>query len=222
MYKVVIPGDFISEEVDRAAEGTYVESGKVYSMRYGIVDEKDGIKVVPLSGKYVPKKGDVVIGKIIEISFPYWIVDIASPYKARLHVSAFAEDKRVEFGDMDRYLNLGDLIVGKVMNVDVTMAIELALQKDFKIEEGGRLVEISPTKVPRIIGRKGSMIKILKEKCNCFIFIAKNGRIWIKGMEEDMNMVMEMVLKIANEAHTSGLTDRIAYFLDSFKGDKKE
>ncbi len=40
MYKVVVPGDFISEAVSRAGEGTYVEDGKVYEMRYGIVDER--------------------------------------------------------------------------------------------------------------------------------------------------------------------------------------
>jgi exosome complex component RRP4 len=58
---------------------------------------------------------------------------------------------------------------------------------------------------------------MLKEKCNCFIFIAKNGRIWIRGKEEDMNLATQVLLMISNEAHTSGLTDRVSNFLDSFK-----
>ncbi len=223
MYKVVVPGDFISEEAERAGEGTYVEDGKVYAMSYGIVEEREEIKVVALSGKYMPAKGDVVIGRIAEISFPFWIVDIASPYEARLHVSEFAEGRdKIEFGSMSRYLDVDDFIVAKVMDVNVLMRIELALKEEFKMSGVGRLVEIPHTKVPRVIGRSGSMIKTLKEKCNCFIFIAKNGRIWIKGSEADMNLASEVILKIVNEAHTSGLTDRVTNFLDSFRRDKEK
>jgi len=219
MYKVVIPGDFISEDVNRAGEGTYIEEGKVYAMRYGVVDEKDEIKVVPFVGKYQPAKGDVVIGRITEISFPYWIVDIASPYEARLHMSEVTSGgkKRVEFGSMHTYLDIDDLIVAKVTNTDAMMRIDLGLMEDFQLGGDGRLITIPYTKVPRIIGRKGSMIRMLKEKCNCFIFVAKNGRIWIRGKEEDMNLASEVILMIANEAHTSGLTDRVADFLDSYR-----
>jgi len=223
MYKVVVPGDFISDEVNRAGEGTYVDDGKVYAMNYGIVHDKGEIKVVALSGKYVPTNGDIVIGKIVEISFPYWIVDIASPYEARLHNSEFGRgtERKIEFGDMSNYLDLSDLIVAKVLNVDALMRVDLTLRDEFKIGDRGRLIEISHTKVPRVIGRSGSMIKLLKEKCNCFIFIAKNGRIWIKGREADMNLALEVVLMITNEAHTSGLTDRVAHFLDSFKKNRE-
>jgi len=217
MYKVVIPGDFVSDDVNRAGEGTYVEDGKVYAVTYGVVDDKNEIRVVAFSGKYVPLMGDVVIGKITEISFPYWIVDIASPYEARLHMSevAMRAEKRVEFGNMSAYLDFDDLVAVKVINVDAMMRIDLALQEDLDIGSGGRLIEISYTKVPRIIGRKGSMIRMLKEKCKCFIFVAKNGRIWIKGKAEDMKLASEVILMITTEAHTSGLTDRVAEFLDS-------
>ncbi|OEU57491.1 MAG: hypothetical protein BA871_09190 [Desulfuromonadales bacterium C00003096] len=217
MYKVVIPGDFVSDDVNRAGEGTYVEDGKVYAVTYGVVDDKNEIRVVAFSGKYIPVMGDVVIGKIIEISFPYWIVDIASPYEARLHMSevAMRAEKRVEFGNMSAYLDFDDLVAVKVINVDAMMRIDLALQEDLDIGSEGRLIEISYTKVPRIIGRKGSMIRMLKEKCKCFIFVAKNGRIWMKGKAEDMKLASEVILMITTEAHTSGLTDRVSEFLDS-------
>ncbi len=222
MYKVVVPGDCISTEVNRAGEGTYVEDGNVYALKYGVVDDRGAIKVVALSGKYMPVNGDVVVGKIAEISFPYWIVDIASPYEARLHKSEFGRGEKIDFGNMCEYLDIDDLIVAKVMNVDVMMRIDLALKNEFKMDGIGRLIEVSPTKVPRIIGRSGSMIRLLKDKCNCFIFVAKNGRIWIKGNSADMDLASQTVMKIANEAHTSGLTDRIALFLDSFKSEKGE
>ena len=224
MYKVVVPGDFISDEVNRAGEGTYVDNGKVYAMNYGIVSDKGAIKVVALSGKYVPTRGDVVIGRIVEISYPFWIVDIASPYEARLHTSDFSRgaERRIDFSNMSDYLDLGDLIIVKVLNVDTLMRVDLGLKDEIKIGDRGRLVEISHTKVPRVIGRSGSMIKMLKDKCKCFIFIAKNGRIWIKGQEENMNLATQVILMIANEAHTSGLTDRVAHFLESYKESKGE
>ena len=222
MYKVVVPGDFISTEVNRAGEGTYVEDGNVYALKYGVLDDRGTIKVVALSGKYMPVNGDVVVGKIAEISFPYWIVDIAAPYEARLHKSEFGRGEKIDFGNMCEYLDIDDLIVAKVMNVDVMMRIDLALKNEFKMDGVGRLIEVSPTKVPRIIGRSGSMIRLLKDKCNCFIFVAKNGRIWIKGSSADMDLASQTVMKIANEAHTSGLTDRVALFLDSFKSEKGE
>jgi exosome complex component RRP4 len=222
MYNVVVPGDFISTEVNRAGEGTYVEDGNVYAMKYGVLDDRGTIKVVALSGKYMPVNGDVVIGKIVEISFPYWIVDIASPYEARLRKSEFGRGENIDFGNMCEYLDINDLIVAKVMNVDVMMRIDLALKNEFKMDDVGRLIEVSPAKVPRIIGRSGSMIRLLKDKCNCFIFVAKNGRIWIKGSSADMDLASQTVMKIANEAHTSGLTDRMAHFLDSVKSGKGE
>ena len=224
MYKMVVPGDYISDEVNRAGEGTYVDEGKVYAMNYGIVNDKGAIKVVPISGKYVPTRGDVVIGKVVEIAYPFWIVDIASPYEARLHTSDFSRgaERRIDFSTMSKYLDLGDLIIAKVLDVNPLMRIDLGLKDEITIGNRGRLIEISHTKVPRVIGRSGSMIKMLKEKCKCFIFIAKNGRIWIKGQEENMNLATQVILMISNEAHTSGLTDRISHFLDSCKENKGE
>jgi len=218
MYKIVVPGDFLSKDVKRAGEGTYVEDGCVYAYRYGILDEKEEIRVVALSGKYVPCRGDVVIGRIVDFSFPYWVVDIASPYKALLHVAEVAEEgERIEMGRMHEYLDIDDIIVAKVKSIDASMRVELSLMKEFRVRRGDRLIEISHTKIPRIIGRHGSMIKMLKERSGCFIFISKNGRIWIKGREDAVNIVSEAILMIAEEAHTSGLTDRVARMLDSFR-----
>jgi len=220
MYKIVVPGDFISDDVNRAGVGTYVDGSKVYALIYGILitsDNEEKIRVSALSGKYMPATADVIIGKITGISYPYWILDIASPYDARLHSSEFRKiaERNIESGEMSRYLDLDDLIVAKVLNVDPLMRIDLGLKEKFRMDNHGRLIEISHTKVSRIIGRSGSMIKMLKEKCKCFIFVAKNGRIWIEGSESGMELAAGAVKLIANEAHTSGLTDKVANFLDS-------
>jgi len=122
---------------------------------------------------------------------------------------------------MDRFLRIDDLAIVKVVNVDPMMRVELKLVEEFRPPlHGGRLIEVPHTKIPRIIGRNGSMIKILKEEGRCFIFVAKNGRIWIRGNERNVDLVAEIIMKIAEKAHTSGLTDRVTQYLRAARGGK--
>ncbi|MEM2924701.1 MAG: exosome complex RNA-binding protein Rrp4 [Methanocellales archaeon] len=213
---IVIPGDLLSEDPKQAGEGTYIERGKVYSALYGLIEKRDKIRVIPLTGKYIPSKGDVVIGKIVDITFSNWIVDINSPYEALLHISEYPE--KVDQSNMDRYIKVGDLIIAKVVDVDATMKIELSMRDDrSRVLKHGRIIDISHTKVPRVIGRNGSMISMLKKELNCSIFIGQNGRIWIRGEDEMVDLATKAILKIEKEAHTAGLTDRIKEYINSLK-----
>jgi exosome complex component RRP4 len=215
--KVVVPGDLLSEDAKRSGEGTFVKDGKVYSLLYGLANYKDKINVIPLAGKYVPAPGDNVIGVIKDITFSNWIVDINSPYDGLLHISEFP--KRIEAEEMSKYLRMGSSIMTRVKDVDPTMKVELTLN-DRKLGSirTGRVIEISHTRVPRLIGKGGSMISMLKKEMNCNIFVGQNGMIWISGGEEEMDLALKTILLIEKEAHTNGLTDRIVEFLKSEKG----
>ena len=58
------------------------------------------------------------------------------------------------------------------------------------------------------------MINLLKKMTNCNIFVTQNGRIWIQGEDiEHERLLIDTIYKIENEAHTSGLTDRIKEFI---------
>lgn len=214
--KLVIPGDFLSDDVKLADEGTYIEDGKVFSSVFGIASLKNRIKVVPLSGKYIPRQGDIIIGIITEVSFSNWIVDIRSPYEGLLHISEFP--RRIDNSEMSKYLKVGDSIMTLVKDVDPSMKVELTLndQRLRQIKEG-QLIEVTPSKVPRLIGRSGSMIALLKNETNCNIFIAQNGRIWITGKDKNVNLAARTIQKIEKESHISGLTDRIIKFLKEEK-----
>ncbi len=218
---LVIPGDFLSDDAKLADEGTYVENGKVFSSVFGIVSFKNRIRVAPLSGKYIPKSGDLIVGVIKEIAFSNWIVDIRSPYDGLLHISEFP--KRIESQDMPRYLNIGDSMLTLVKDVDANMKVELTLsdQRLRPIKEG-RVIEVTPSKVPRFIGRGGSMIAMLKNETGCSIFIGQNGRIWVTGKDKGMDLAIRAILKIERETHISGLTDRITRFLKEEKGERKK
>jgi exosome complex component RRP4 len=218
--KLVIPGEFLSDDANLADEGTYVEEGKVFSSVFGIASLKNHVRVVPLSGKYIPRSGDMIIGIITEVSFSNWIVDIRSPYEGLLHISEFP--RRIENTDMSKYLKVGDAIITLVTDVDPTMKVELTLndQRLRQIKEG-RIIDVTPSKVPRLIGRSGSMIAMLKNETNCNIFIGQNGRVWITGKDKDVELAVKAILKIEKESHVSGLTDRLTRFLKEEK-DKKE
>ena len=215
--KVVIPGDLLSEEAKRSGEGTFVKDGKVYSLLYGLANCRDRINVIPLAGKYVPAPGDNVIGVVKDITFSNWIIDINSPYDGLLHISEFP--KRIDADEMSKYLSLGSSTMIRVKDVDSTMKVELTLNdRKLGLLKTGRIVEINHTRVPRLIGKGGSMISMLKKELNCNIFVGQNGRIWINGGAEDMDLALKTILLIEKEAHTSGLTDRIVDFLKKEKG----
>jgi exosome complex component RRP4 len=211
--ELVIPGDHLSDDPSLSGEGTYVEGRKVYSLCYGIVERGKGkIRVVPLSGKYIPARGDVLVGKIIDVDVLGWEVDINSPYKAYLHVTECPY--RISPGELSQHLKVGDLILTKIIDVDLSMNVNLTMnEQSLGHIRVGRIIEISPTRVPRLIGRGGSMINLLKRKCGCEIFVGRNGRVWLNGSPEKVELAASAILKIDDEAHTSGLTDRISDFL---------
>jgi exosome complex component RRP4 len=215
--KVVVPGDLLSEEAKRSGEGTYVKNGGVYSLLYGLANFRDKINVIPLAGKYIPGPGDNVIGVVKDITFSNWIVDINSPYDGLLHISEFPI--RIESDEMSKHLRIGSSIMTRVADVDPTMKVELTLN-DKKLGQikAGQVIEISHTRVPRLIGKGGSMISMLKKEVNCNIFVGQNGRIWIHGGTEDMDLALKTITLIEKEAHTNGLTDRIVDFLKKEKG----
>jgi exosome complex component RRP4 len=78
----------------------------------------------------------------------------------------------------------------------------------YKIK-GGQIINVEPSKVPRIIGKKGSMISLLKKFTKCRIFVGQNGRIWLDGDEDGIQKVIDTIKMIENEALSYGLTNKI-------------
>jgi exosome complex component RRP4 len=212
--EIVIPSQLLGDaKGNKAGRGTFILDGKIYSERLGVLSNKSGyINVIPLKGRYDPIEGDFVIGTVEEALSSSWLVDINAPSPALLHVNEVPWD--VEFGETEKYLNHGDSIMAKILQVDVLKKIQITLNDRnlYKIK-GGHIIYVEPTKVPRIIGKKGSMIALLKKYTRCRIFVGQNGRIWIDGEYEGIIKVLNAIKKIENEALSYGLTNRIESFL---------
>jgi exosome complex component RRP4 len=213
--EIVLPGDLLDSGKLKAGAGTYVQEGKVYAAQLGIMSVKSNfVNVIPLGGRYIPAPGDSVIGKVIDIGPSNWLIDINSPYPAPLHVNEVPW--RVDFGDTARFMNVGDTLLAKVLMVDETMRVQVTMKEQgLRKLQGGQVMEISYSKVPRVIGKGGSMIQMIKNMTNTRIFVGQNGRIWLDGEIENIVFAIRAIKMIEENAHTSRLTERIKEYLDS-------
>ena len=112
------------------------------------------------------------------------------------------------------------ILAGIITQVDILKKIQITLKDRnlYKIK-GGHITSVEPSKVPRIIGKKGSMISLLKKYTKCRIFVGQNGRIWIDGEEDGINKVLQTIKKIEVESLSYGLTNKIEELL---KKDSKD
>ena len=205
---LVIPGQILADDEYYSGRGTFKENGKVCSSLLGRVSLRNKkIRVVPLKSKYVPKKGDVVIGKIKDVRFSMWDVDINSPYSGILPAfEVFGREKK----ELNKVYDVGDVLFLRVVEVDEIKKAKLGLKgRGMGKFKGGIIVDIAPTKVPRLIGKKGSMINMIKDKTKCKIVVGQNGLVWVKGNEDMEQLTREIIHLIEEEAHTSGLTNKI-------------
>lgn len=227
--QVVAPGDLIAEGDYIAGDNTYKEKENIYASRVGIVEyETKRVDVVALKSFYIPRMEDIVIGTITEVGFNGWMVDINSPYPALLRASdVLSRPFKPQKDDLPQVLDAGDLVVAKIASYDRTHDPQLTVAEPGlgKVTRG-QILKVTPTKIPRIIGRKGSMISAIKQETGCNIILGVNGVVLITGKNlEDEQLAMKAILKIEAESHTTGLTDRITQMLkeeNTKKGGKTE
>jgi exosome complex component RRP4 len=222
--QIVTPGELLADGNYVAGNNTYKVGSKIYATRLGLVEyEGKNVQVVALNTVYIPSPGDQVIGKIEDVNINGWTVDINSPYKAVLRANeALSKPFKQQKDDLTSFLDVGDLILAKVIAFDRTIDPILTIREPGlgKITQG-QIVKVSPAKIPRIIGRKASMINMLKKETECKITVGQNGIILISGPSpENERLAILAIEKIAQEAHTSGLTDRIAEMIRREKGVK--
>lgn len=196
--RVVVPGGLVTEERKRLGIHVFIENGKVYSDALGLVyADKDTASVIPLHGKYIPRKDDLVVGVVVSETYSGYIVNINSIYSSYISKE-----------DMREKLKRGAIISAKVKEVNEINEADL---EGTRVFYGGEILSISPAKVPRVIGKEGSMLNEIKNGTACSIIVGRNGWIWAKG--GNIPLLAEALAVIEEEAHLSNLTNRIGEFL---------
>jgi len=152
--QIVIPGEVIVKGDDfLPGEGTEKRGEEIVAVRFGLSEENNKlIKVIPLSGNYNPRRGNVVIGKVENITFNGWIIDIGTAETAFL--SLMEVPRYVNKDGLEEVMAIGDMAVVKVWGIN-KRGIDLSVKSRGlgKINEG-LIVEVNPNKVPRIIGKE--------------------------------------------------------------------
>jgi exosome complex component RRP4 len=215
--KIVIPGEVIVKGKEfLPGDGTRKEDDEIIANRYGLAEISDRlIKIIPLSGKYIPRRGNTVIGKVLDITFNGWLLDIGSPYNSFLSVN---QCSRYIDDNLSDYYDINDLIVCKVFSVK-RKGIDLTIKsRGLGKLEDGLVIHVNSNKVPRIIGKEGSMINLIKKETGCDIIVGQNGIVWIKGddLEKEIK-AKEAILFIVEKSYVSGLTDKVNEFLEKNK-----
>ncbi len=219
--KIVIPGEVIVEGNDfLPGEETEKRKEGIVSLRFGLAEEnRKLVKVIPLSGIYQPRKGNTVIGKVENVFFNGWIIDLDIPQTAFLTLSEIP--RFVNRKDIEEVIDIGDMIVAKIVGIS-KKGIDLSIKGRGlgKLEEG-IIIKVNSNKVPRVIGKEGSMINLIKKETKCKIIVGQNGFIWIEGNKvEDELLAKKAILHVTEKSFVSGLTDEMKKWFEKEKGEK--
>ena len=216
--RYVIPGDKIIEGNYKPLMNVMKSGDYLISTRIGIAEAgKDGVKVIPLSGVYIPRVNDLVIGKVIDRSSLSWDIDINSCFFAHLPAQdVFGRDFSPARDDMGRQLSIGDLIIARIVSFDRTRDPMLTVQdKDLGKIPYGEFIKISPTRVPRLIGKRGSMIQTIEQATQTRVIIGQNGIVVVTGRDiEGLSLAVKAIKMVEEESHTTNLTQRVKSLLN--------
>ena len=230
--ELVVPGEVLTTDVQDYLPGRGTifnrDKTKIISLHIGLKNvKKNYINVIPLRGIYTPQPGDKIIAIVVDKNPVKYKCDINAKDFAQLKPKNTVKRIKSRMGrrsygqeeDSTERFEIGDVLIVKILSADRLNKPEITtVGKYLGKKTGGIVISIDPPKIPRVIGRNGSMIKMLKNLTRCNIFVTQNGRIWIKGddiMHE--RLLIEAIYKIEKEAHTSGLTDRIQLFIENEK-----
>ncbi len=212
--KFVVPGEEIIASLEYLpGKNCFREGDGLVSRVVGIVSLSNRVvSVIPLNVSYIPRAGDMVIGEVMDIQSNGWVLNIAPICNGFLPLAGIREYVDTTRTRLDSIYALGDILYAKVSAVNTLDSVHLTMQ-DIKTKKliGGRLVKINTAKIPRLIGKEGSMINMIKDRTNARICIGQNGLVWMQGGDEEL--VRKTIEMIENGPFAEGLTERVAQLL---------
>jgi len=216
--KYVIPGDVVTTGPFRPEQNVILEGEKIISTAIGISEiYEDSVRVIPLTGKYIPKINDLVIGKVNSHTSLSWELDINSCYVGFLPAQdVFGRDFSAHADELSTKLKTGDLVAARIANFDRTRDPLVTISdRDLGAIDSGNLVEISPSKVPRLIGKRGSMIQMIEMATNAAVTIGQNGWVVVSCETPEGLLKAKKAIEMINEkAHVANLTDQVKEMLE--------
>jgi len=225
---VVVPGQVLAEGFDfLPSYGTYRKGDKILANKLGLINlEGKVIKTIPMAGRYLPKKYDVIIAKVIDVGMNAWRLNINSAYNAMLISKEVGNtgggyNSYPQKGNLSKIYKLGEYIFCKITNVSGQNLVDLSTNgPGLRKLYNGRILYVNTHKVPRIIGKKGSMVNMIKNATGAKLVVGQNGVVWIQCEPKMEAIAVKAIRKIEAESHIPGLTGRVKEFLEKETGNK--
>ena len=217
--KYVIPGDVVTSGSFRPEQNVILDGKKIISTTIGITEiYDDSVKVISLTGKYIPKINDLIIGKVISHTSLSWELDINSCYVGFLPAQdVFGRDFSAHADELSSKLKTGDLVAARIANFDRTRDPLVTISdRDLGKIDSGILIKISPNKVPRLIGKRGTMIQSIEMGTEATITIGQNGWIVVScESSEGLLKAKKAIEMVDKNAHVANLTEQVKEMLNS-------
>jgi exosome complex component RRP4 len=217
--RYVLPGDFITTAPLRLQGNVVLDGKRIISTAIGLSDiSADSVRVISLTGVYMPKIDDLVIGMIQYISGNSWFANINSCYQGMLlGQDVFGRGSYPSTKEMKERLDKGDIIYARIMNSDRQREPLISIaDKNLGKIDSGELIKISPTKIPRLIGKHGSMIQTIEASTNATITVGQNGLIVVSCDETNgLLKALAAIRMVDEQAHIVDLTDKVKKMLKS-------
>ena len=215
----VLPGDFITTAPLRLQNNVVLDGKRIISTTIGLSDvSDDSVRVISLNGLYMPKMDDLIIGIITSVSGNSWFADINSCYQGMLlGQDVFGRGSYPTTKEMKERLDKGDIIFAKIANSDRQREPLISIaDKNLGKIDSGELIKISPTKIPRLIGKQGSMIQTIESDTSASITVGQNGVIIVACDETNgLLKALTAIRMVDEQAHLVDLTDRVKKMLKS-------
>ncbi len=196
--QVVVPGELVAEGHYEVSGPHVVVGRRVYAkaLSVAVVEKPKRVRLIPIKQRYIPAEGDLVIGRVIEVGPTYWLVDINSPYTAILQASEALPRLQQASRDLSEVFQVGDLVAARVLSFDFTHDPLLTV-RDPKLGKVSRglLVEVPPSRVSRVIGRRGQVANLIQEALKVELLVGRNGRIMVVGREPDGEVAAAYVIQ---------------------------
>ena len=214
--KQVIPGDVIATGNYRFGSNIEKRGDEYIALRVGLAEVgRDDLKLNPLTGPYLPRAEDEVIGKVADINGFGWVVDINSCFDGFLPASfVFGREFSPATHDLSSKFALGDMIGARIESYERSRDPQLSIRgQGYGKIESGEIIKISPTKVPRLIGRRGAMINMISEKTGCDVRVGQNGVVVVNGPPEGIVKTAKAIKMVDEEAHSADLMAKVEAYL---------
>lgn len=189
---IVLPGDVIEEAKQIASTkrvilgpGLRQDDTNVIVCKNGILKKKkpNTFWVDSYMKRYVPIKGEAVIGIVLQKTGDYFRVDIGSSEMATLSYLAFEGATKKNRPDV----NKGDLIFGRLLIADRDIEPELVCvdshgkKGKLGILSDGFLFNCSINLVRKLLNEQCPLFECLSKEVPFELAAGMNGKIWIHG-----------------------------------------